>query len=86
MYAIRSYYDYINPKKSYGLTGLFIQDKISLLDEKLNFYLGLKAENYDLIDSKYYLSPMAKVSVSPVKEFTVWGGFTQSYTTSYNFV
>lgn len=76
---------YVNPQGSENLTGAFIQDKIKLFDGKLNFLVGAKAENYSLINSNYYLSPMAKISYVPNENFTLWGGFTQSYTTpGYN--
>jgi outer membrane receptor for ferrienterochelin and colicin len=76
---------YVDPKNSQSLKGFFAQDKISLLDGKLNLYIGLKAENYSLINNKYYLSPMVKFSYNPVEKVTIWGGFTQSYTTpGYN--
>ena len=76
---------YVDPVNSENILGVFAQDKISLMDGKLNFILGLKAENYTLIDNKFYLSPMAKFSIIPNENITIWGGFTQSYTTpSYN--
>ena len=72
---------YINPQANETLTGAFVQDKLKLLDNKLNFTLGLKAENYSLVNDKYYISPMAKVAGIINDRFTVWGGFTQSFTT-----
>jgi outer membrane cobalamin receptor len=76
---------YIDPKTTESLNGFFIQDKVKVLDGKLNFTLGLKAETYSLVNDNYYLSPMAKVSFMPVENLTIWGGFTQSYTTpGYN--
>lgn len=89
-YNIYGYYDpsliqYIDPRNTQTLKGAFLQDKISLLDAKLNFYLGLKAENFSLINSTYYFSPMAKVVVKPVGSITLWGGYSRSYTTpGYN--
>ena len=56
--------------------------KIKLMGEKLNFLLGIKAENFSLINDKFYLSPMAKVSYLPNENVTLWGGFTQSFTTA----
>lgn len=76
---------YINPQNTEQLNGFFIQDKVKLLEGKLNFLLGAKAENYSLINDKYYLSPMAKFSVIPHESVTIWGGYTRSYTTpGYN--
>ncbi|MBN2487008.1 MAG: TonB-dependent receptor plug domain-containing protein [Bacteroidales bacterium] len=76
---------YSENKNSPSLAGLFVLDKVSLLADKLNFYLGLKAENFSLIDKKFYLSPMAKVSVIPTSNLTFWGGYAQSFTTpGYN--
>ena len=72
---------YVNPQNSENLKGAFIQDKIKFLDGKLNLIVGLKAENFSLINNDYYFSPMAKVSWIPVENFTLWGGFTQAYTT-----
>ncbi|MDH3891027.1 MAG: TonB-dependent receptor plug domain-containing protein [candidate division Zixibacteria bacterium] len=76
---------YLDPNNKESLSGGFVQDKIKLLDGKVNLLLGLKAENYKLLDDDYYLSPMAKFSFVPSRDFTLWGGFTQSYTTpGYN--
>ena len=77
--------NYLKPQNTESITGAFIQDKVKFLDGKLNLIVGLKAENYSLINSKYYLSPMAKVSYIPVENVTLWGGLTQAYTTpGYN--
>jgi outer membrane cobalamin receptor len=73
--------NFVDPKARESLAGAFVQSKMGLLDDKLNITLGIKAENYSLINDKYYLSPMAKFAYIPVKSFTLWGGFTQSYTT-----
>ncbi len=76
---------YVDPKNTENLKGFFAQDKISLLNGKLNLYIGMKAENFTLINDKFYLSPMAKFSYNPIDAVTIWGGFTQSYTTpGYN--
>ncbi len=72
---------FINPKTNENLKGFFIQDKIAFNDGKFNFYLGIKGENFSLINNKFYFSPMAKVSFIPTQNLTLWGGFTQSYTT-----
>jgi len=72
---------FTNPDSKESITGLFIQDKLSLLDKKLNLYLGVKAENFSLVDNQFYLSPMAKFAFIPSDNFTFWGGYTQSYTT-----
>ncbi|MEP2023530.1 MAG: TonB-dependent receptor [Reichenbachiella sp.] len=73
--------NYTNAQSTESLKGAFIQDKIKLADGKLNFLLGIKAENYSLVNDDFYLSPMAKVSYIPTENFTVWGGFTQSFST-----
>ncbi len=76
---------YVDPQAVENLTGAFVQDKVNLLDGKLPLLLGIKAENYSLIDDNFYLSPMAKVSFIPTEDLTIWGGYTQSYTTpGYN--
>lgn len=72
---------YIDPQANETLVGVFAQDKIKLMDGKLNFILGIKAENYSLVNDDFYLSPMAKFSYIPTQNFTVWGGFTQAYST-----
>ncbi len=72
---------YLNPQSTETLTGAFIQDKISLLAGKINVTVGVKAENYSLVNDKYYLSPMAKFSYIATSNLTLWGGFTKSYTT-----
>ncbi len=68
-------------KNQASLIGFFAQDKLSFFSEKLNLYLGVKGENFSLLNDKFYFSPMAKFSVIPQKSLTIWGGFTQSYTT-----
>ncbi|WP_420580790.1 TonB-dependent receptor plug domain-containing protein [Reichenbachiella sp.] len=73
--------NYVDPQSTESLKGAFIQDKIKLADGKLNFLLGIKAENYSLVNSDFYLSPMAKVSYIPTENLTFWGGFTQSFST-----
>lgn len=76
---------YIDPKGSETLKGFFIQDKLSVLDGKVNLIAGIKAENYSLINDKFYMSPTVKLSILPNENITLWGGFTQSYTTpGYN--
>lgn len=73
--------NYINPQSSETITGAFIQDKLTLIPEKLDVLLGVKAENYSLVNDTYYLSPMGKLSYRPNTNVTLWGGYTQSYTT-----
>lgn len=73
--------NYTDPQTTETLKGAFVQDKIKLMDGKLNFLLGIKAENYSLVNDDYYLSPMVKVSYIPTENFTIWGGFTQSFST-----
>lgn len=75
------YIGYVDPKSTESLKGAFVQNKFGFLDSKLNLTLGVKAENYSLINDKYYFSPMAKLAAVINEDFTVWGGFTRSYTT-----
>ena len=72
---------YFDPQAKESLNGAFIQNKLSVLDRKLKIIGGVKAENYTLTNKKYYISPMLKVSYLPTESLTLWGGFTQSYTT-----
>ncbi len=72
---------YYDPQANESITGFFLQDKLSFLDKSLSVTLGMKAENYSLINNKFYLSPNVKVSYSPIEQLTVWGGYTISYTT-----
>lgn len=89
-YNLYNFYDiatinYLDPKATKNLKGAFIQDKISLFDNKLNFYLGVKTENFSLINNNFYFSPMGKVTFNPVSSLTLWGGYTKAYTTpGYN--
>ncbi|MFO7657800.1 MAG: TonB-dependent receptor plug domain-containing protein [Bacteroidales bacterium] len=72
-------------KNDANIIGFFLQDKISLISRKLNFYLGIKAEQFSLLSDNFYLSPMAKFSIIPNEKNTVWGGFSRSFTTpGYN--
>ncbi len=73
--------NFTDPQAQESLTGAFVQDRVRLLDDKLNITLGMKTENFSLVNDKYYWSPMAKVSFIPTSNLTLWGGFTQSYTT-----
>ena len=73
--------NYVDPQANETIKGAFIQDKISLLDGGLFFTLGVKAENYTLINDEYYFSPMAKFSVKANDNISIWGGYTRSYTT-----
>jgi outer membrane receptor for ferrienterochelin and colicin len=76
---------YTQNKNDANIIGFFLQDKISLLSGKLNFYLGVKTERFSLLNDKFYFSPMAKFSVIPNEKITVWGGYSRSYTTpGYN--
>ncbi|MBU2912792.1 TonB-dependent receptor plug domain-containing protein [Reichenbachiella agariperforans] len=75
------YINYVDPQANESIKGAFVQNKIKLLDAKLNLVLGIKAENYSLVNDKYYFSPMVKASFIANKNITLWGGFTQSYTT-----
>ncbi|MEM9338524.1 MAG: TonB-dependent receptor [Bacteroidota bacterium] len=68
-------------KDSESLTGAFVQNRVRLLGDQLNLIVGVKAENYSLINDTYYISPMAKVSYTPMENLTVWGGYSQSFTT-----
>ncbi|MCP4520747.1 MAG: TonB-dependent receptor plug domain-containing protein [Cytophagales bacterium] len=72
---------YINPQSQESILGFFLQNKLSLLNESLHLTLGAKAENYSLINDKFYVSPNIKVSYSPIEQLTFWGGYTISYTT-----
>ncbi|TLX78455.1 hypothetical protein E9993_01885 [Labilibacter sediminis] len=77
--------NYIDKKNSETLTAFFIQDKITFGEDKFSFYLGVKAENFSLINSKYYLSPMAKMVYMPNDKVTLWGGYSKAFTTpGYN--
>ena len=73
--------NFIDPQTSESLKGGFIQNKTRLFDNKLSLIAGIKTENYSLVNDNYYLSPMFKFSYNPIDQFTLWGGFTQSYTT-----
>lgn len=76
---------YTQNKNDANIIGFFLQDKISLLSGKLNFYLGVKTERFSLLNDKFYFSPMAKFTVIPNENITVWGGYSRSYTTpGYN--
>lgn len=72
---------YIAPENPEMLTAFFAQDAYSLLKGKLDIIGGAKVENYSTVNNKYYISPMLKFSYHPSKKITLWGGFTQSYTT-----
>lgn len=73
--------NYTTPSTDETLKGLFLQDKIKFANGKFNVTLGIKAENYSLVNDEYYFSPMAKFNFIPTSNITVWGGYTQSYST-----
>ncbi len=70
-----------NHQTTKELFGVFIQDKLTFFEDKLNILLGAKAEQYTLINDNFYISPSAKFSIIPNEDFTIWGGVSQSYTT-----
>ena len=72
---------YADPNSSETLIGIFAQDKVSLLDDKLSLTFGAKAEQFTLVNDNFYFSPSFKFAFNPVEDVTIWGGFTQSYTT-----
>lgn len=72
---------YVDPQAKESLKGLFVQDKLSFMDGKLNVIAGVKAEQYTLVNNNFYFSPNLKLSYIPNDKLTFWGGFTQSYTT-----
>lgn len=76
-----SQFNYTTLDATENITGAFIQDKISLLNNKLRLTLGIKAENYTLVNESYYFSPNLKFSVTPVKNVSIWGGYSMSYST-----
>lgn len=73
--------NYVDPNARESIKGVFAQDKLSFFNGKLNATLGLKAEQYTLVNDNFYLSPSFKLSYIPTEKLTFWGGFTQSYTT-----
>ncbi|WP_462319696.1 TonB-dependent receptor plug domain-containing protein, partial [Marinilabilia sp.] len=76
---------FINPKANESLKGFFVQNKTELFEGKLNLYYGVKAETFSLINDDFYWSPMAKFTILPTEDLTIWGGYTKSYTTpGYN--
>lgn len=84
-YGPENQVQYTEANNQAALAGAFVQDKISLLEGKLNVFLGVKAENFSLINNTVYFSPMAKIAATPMEDITLWGGYTQSYTTpGYN--
>ncbi len=72
---------YIDPQANEQIIGAFLQDKLTFLDGKLNITLGMKAEQFTLVNDNFYISPQAKFTYIPVKELTLWGGYSKSYTT-----
>jgi outer membrane cobalamin receptor len=73
--------NYFDAQAQETLTGGFIQNRLRLFDNKLNFTVGVKAENFSLVNDQFYFSPMAKVAFVPNENLTFWGGFTQSFST-----
>ncbi len=73
--------NYQNAQSNETLKGAFVQNKFRMLNDKLNLTLGIKTENFSLVNDKFYFSPMAKIAFSPSNNLTLWGGFTQSFTT-----
>ncbi len=76
---------FLENKRQENLKGAFIQDKVNIVKDKLSLYLGIKAENFSLLNDKFYFSPESKMVFTPSDKFTLWGGYTKSYTTpGYN--
>lgn len=68
-------------KANENLKGVFIQDQVNLVKDKLTATIGVKAENYTLVNDEFYLSPNVRLAYMPNKEVTIWGAVSQSYTT-----
>ncbi len=76
---------FLKNKRQEDLKGAFVQVKVSIVKNKLAMYLGIKAENFSLINDNFYYSPMAKMVYTPTGKLTIWGGYNKSYTTpGYN--
>ncbi|WP_282037840.1 TonB-dependent receptor plug domain-containing protein [Saccharicrinis aurantiacus] len=76
---------YTDKENTETLTSFFAQDKMTFWDDQFSLYIGAKFENFSLLNSKYYFSPMAKIVYMPNNKFTAWGGYSLSYTTpGYN--
>lgn len=73
--------NYVDPQANEMLVGFFLQDKIRIIEDKLDLLVGAKGETYTLVNNNVYFSPMAKASYRPTNKLSLWGGFTQSYTT-----
>jgi len=68
-----------DPKET--ISGFFVQDKLTFMNDRLNIYLGGKMENFSLVNEDYYFSTNAKLSYAVSDKLSLWGGFTQSFTT-----
>ena len=73
--------NYINPQSRESLTGLFVQDNVSLFNNKINVIAGIKAEKYSLLGKSFYYSPSFKLAYKPNTNLTIWSGYTISRTT-----
>lgn len=72
---------WIDPNANKQLWGIFIQDKVSMLENKLEFTAGIKAETWTLIDNKPEISPSARISFKPNDKLNIWGAASRSVTT-----
>lgn len=73
--------NYLNPQNHEKLKGAFVQDKFTIVEDKLKLTAGIKAEQYTLVNNNFYLSPNIKLAYTPTDKLTLWTGFTLSYTT-----
>lgn len=73
--------NYIDPQSNETISSAFVQSSLKAASDRLHFTVGIKAENYTLVNENYYFSPTSKFSFVPNEKVTLWGGVSQSYTT-----
>jgi len=72
---------FVNPDSYEVYYSVIAQDKIEMLQKKINLLGGLKAEGWSLIQTKPTFSPNIRISYQPIKDLTFWAAATRSVTT-----
>lgn len=61
----------------------FLQDRISIIEDRLNLYLGAKIEDYDLTGVEH--QPSARILWTPTERHALWAGITRAVRTPARF-
>lgn len=70
---------FLPPRKTLYLYSLFVQDKITLVNERLHFTIGAKIEHNSYTGFEY--QPNARLTLTPAKNQTIWAAVSRAVRT-----